>query len=247
MSETKNAATAVKEERKEERIMQKLVKNWVFTITVCALLSILSLLMFLDGFGVGEIYMGKRIIHLITAVVLALYVVFVLFPMVARYRGTVQAFLIFEVVILLITVVGQACSDFWNVPLFSTLPVCSVLGLALWLRGVVETVHAYLLRGTDAKKKIPLWGLCLYILLSAVGVWQMVRPLIPDTYFIFCIAGLSLVLATLFGYATAHNRRISGASERARQRRAAKAQKRAAKEAAKASKSTALVVSDKKD
>lgn len=212
--------------------MQKLMKNWVFTLIVCILLSVLALLMFLDGFGVGDIYLGKTIIHLLTAIVLALYTVFVLFPLVVRYRGATQAFVIAETGILLITVVGQACSDFFSIPIFSTLPVCSVLGLALWLRGAVETVHAYLLRGTDAKKKIPLWGLCLYILLSAVGVWQMVKPLIPDKYFIFCIAILSLVIAVIFGYATALNRRNSGATERAKQKREKKRAERAAKEAA---------------
>ena len=214
--------------------MQKLMKNWIFTLIVCILLTILSLLMFLDVFG--DIYLGKTIIHLLTAVVLGLYTVFVLFPLVIRYRGTAQAFVIVETVILLITVMGQACSDFINIPLFSTLPVCSALGLALWLRGAVETVHAYLLRGTDAKKKIPLLGLCLYILLSAVGVWQMVKPLIPDKYFIFCIGVLSLVIAVIFGYTTALNRRVSGASERAKQKREKKKAERAAKEAAAAAK-----------
>lgn len=227
--------------------MQKLMKNWVFTLIVCILLTVLALLMFLDGFGVGDIYLGKAIIHLLTAVVLALYTVFVLFPLVIRYRGTAQVFVIVETVILLITVVGQACSDFFEIPIFSTLPVCSVVGLAVWLRGAVETVHAYLLRGTDAKKQIPLWGLCLYILLSAIGVWQMVRPLIPDKYFIFCIGALALIIAVIFGYTTALNRRTSGASARAKERRAKKAAARAAKEAEKETEKAAVVPVAEKD
>lgn len=216
--------------------MQKLMKNWVFTLIVCILLSVLALLTFLDGFGVG-IDFAQRVIHLLTAVVLALYTVFALFPLLVRYRGATRFFVFGEVVILLITVVGQACSDFLAFPIFSTLPVCSVLGLALWLRGAVETVHAYMLRGTDAEKKIPLWGLCLYILLSAFGVWQMVKPLIPDKYFIFCIGALSLIIAVIFGYATAVNRHESGATERAKERRAKRKEARAAKLAAAAEQS----------
>ena len=52
--------------------MQKLMKNWIFTLIVCILLSILSVLMFLDGVGVGDVHIGYRIIHVLTAVVLLL-------------------------------------------------------------------------------------------------------------------------------------------------------------------------------
>ena len=209
--------------------MQKLIKNWIFTLIVCILLSVLSLLMFLSYFDVGGMRIGRDLLHLVAAVMLGLYTVFVMFPIVARYRGTIQAFAIAETGILLLTAVAQACSGFFVIPFFATLQVFSVLGLVLWLRGAVETVHAYLLRGTDSQKKIPLWGLCLYILLSAFGIWQVARPSIQDKYFILCIAIISLVIAALFGYATAINRRNSGATARAQQRRAKKQAERDAR------------------
>ena len=187
--------------------MQKLMKNWVFTLVVCCLLSILAVLMILDGFGVGDIYLGRQILHILAAVVLSLYLIFGLFPLLRTYRGTVQAFLIFEIALLTVAVVAQACQQFFRIPILAEMQVCSILGLALWLRGAVKTVHAYVLNGTANAKRIPLWQLCCYILLSAVGVWQMVDPLVEDRYFIFCIGAAALVSAAIFGYATAQNRK----------------------------------------
>lgn len=187
--------------------MQKLMKNWIFTLIVCILLSILAVLMILDGFGVGDVYLGQQILHILAAVVLSLYLIFALFPLLKTYRGTVQAFLICEIVLLLVAVVAQACQQFFRIPILAEMQVCSILGLALWLRGVVKTVHAYVLNGTANAKKIPLWQLCCYILISAVGVWQMVDPLVKDRYFIFCIGAAALVTAAIFGYATVQNRK----------------------------------------
>ena len=149
--------------------MQKLIKNWVFTLVTCILLTILAVLMFLDGFDVGGLHIGERLIHLAAAIALTLYVVFALFPLTWRYKGTLRAFVVGEIVIMLLTAVAHICMEWFTIPLISSLQVCSVLGLALWLRGVVETVHAYLSAAEqEAEKRIPLWKLLLYILLSAV-------------------------------------------------------------------------------
>ncbi len=210
--------------------MQKLMKNWIFTLITCILLAILSVLMFLSGFEVGGMHIGRNIIHIVAAVALALYTVFALFPLVVRYRGALQGFVLGEVAILLLTAVAHVCMEFFAIPLLSDLQVCSVLGLALWLRGAVETVHAYLSASDeDTSKRIPLWRLLLYILLSAVGVWQLVKPLISDNVFIFVIGGISCIVAVIFGYATAANRKATS-DERAAKKAAKKAKKQQAAE-----------------
>ena len=216
--------------------MQKLMKNWVFTLITCILLAILSVLMFLSGFEVAGIRIGRNIIHIVAGVALALYTVFALFPLVARYRGALQGFVLGEVIILLVTAAAHLCMEFFAIPLLSDLQVCSVLGLALWLRGVVETVHAYLSASdADVKKRIPLWKLLCYILLSAVGVWQLVKPLVSDSVFIFVIGAISGVMGLIFAYATAANRKAT-ADVRAAKKAAKMAAKRAKKEEAEAQK-----------
>lgn len=187
--------------------MRKLMNNWIFTLVVCILTALLALLMLLDGLGVGDLFISKKVLHLLASVALGLYTVFVIFPLTVRYRGKIQAFVIGEALILVLLVVGLFCCNFSNnIPLLSSLEICSVMGFALWLRGAVETVRAYLLRGTALKNQTPLWALCLYILLSFVGVWQMFAPSVRDIYFIFCLATLAFVIAAIFGYATVMNR-----------------------------------------
>lgn len=207
--------------------MQKLMKSWIFTLITCALLAALAVLTFLDGFDVGGLHIGDRIIHLMAAISLSLYVIFALFPLTVRYKGALRPFVIGEIVILAITAVAHVCMEWFMIPLISDLEVCAVLGLAIWLRGAVETVHAYLSAAdTDAKKRVPLWKLLAYILLCAVGVWQLIAPIISDRSFIFVIAVAATVMAVIFGCLTYMNRK-AGAEERKKK----KAEKLAKKQA----------------
>ena len=215
-------------------MMQKIMKNWVFTLITCILLTILAILMFLDGFDVGGLRLGSRLIHLLAAVALALYLIFAIFPLSWRYKGTLRIFVIGEIVLLGLTAVAHICMEWFVVPLISNLQVCSVLGLVLWLRGAVETVHAYLSAADgENQKRVPLWKLLCYILLSAVGVWQLIKPSITDRSFIFVIAVAAAVMALIFAWLTASNRK-AGAAERKAKKAEKLAKKKAAQEAAKA-------------
>jgi len=216
--------------------MQKLMKNWIFTMITCILLVMLAVLMFLGALGVKGVTLAQDILHLLVAIVLAVYMVFTLFPMLTRRRGVVQIFVGVEIALLILTIVGLVCAQV-NVPFFSALQVCSVVGLAVWLRGAVEIIHAYRLQGSAAQKKVPLWALCLYILVCAFGVWQMASPSIPDKYFLFVIGAISAVMAAIFGYATAQNRRAGSA----------KRQEKKKKKSAKQSPQTTAVVPAKED
>ncbi|MBE6555275.1 MAG: hypothetical protein E7663_03440 [Ruminococcaceae bacterium] len=195
------------------------MKNWIFTLITCILLALLAVIMLLGAFEVDGFTLARDLLHLLVAVILSLYIIFALIPMVVQYRGKVKMFVVAEIAILILTVIGQACVQFVNIPILSGLQACSVLGLAIWLRGVVETVHAYLLRGTESKKKIPLWGLCCYIGLSAFGMWQIARPTIADKHFLFAIGAISLIMAAIFGYATAQNRKGKGEGKKVKKKK----------------------------
>ena len=190
--------------------MQKLMKNWIFTMITCILLAVLATVMLLGALEVNGFTLAKDILHLLVAVVLVIYIVFTLFPLVWRYRGVPRLFVLTEVALLILTAVALVFAQI-NVPFFSTLQACSVVGLAIWLRGAVEIVRAYVQKGVDGAKKTPLWALCLLILVCAFGVWQMANPTIKDKHFLFVIAVVSIVMATIFGVATAQNRKRSGA------------------------------------
>ena len=120
------------------------MKNWIFTMITCILMAVLAVLMFLSGFRVGGMHIGNDVLHIVAAVALTIYVIFTLFPLVARHRGALQGFVIGEIIILLLTAVAHVIMNFdIHIPLLYNLQVCSVLGLALWLRGVVERKSAF--------------------------------------------------------------------------------------------------------
>ncbi len=198
--------------------MQKLIKNWIFTLIVCILLALLTAVMLLGAFEVKGFTLARDILHLLMAVILGIYVVLGLFPTLIRYRGVIRVFVGTEILVLVLAMVALAFAQV-NMPFFSSLQACSVVGLALWARGAVEIVHAYLLQGSNSEKKIPLWGLGCYILLCAFGMWQMARPTIADKHFLFVIGGVSLVMTVIFAYATAKNRQGKG---KPRKKKAAK-------------------------
>ena len=181
--------------------MEKLMKNWIFTLIICMLLTILAVLMILGALDVMSF--AKDVLHLVAAVILALYIAFVLIPLLPRYQGTARAFLVGEIALLILTVIAQASMQAVRIPGLSGLAIFSVFGLALWLRGAVATIRAYL---TQGENRPALWMVCCFIIVSAIGVWQMVRPLIADKHLLWFIGIVSVVAAVLFGYATAKNR-----------------------------------------
>ena len=205
--------------------MKKLMRNWIFTMIACILMAILAALMILDGFDVGGLHIADRMLHLVAAVALVIYVVFALFPLLIRCCGVLRAFVLGEIAILLLTALAHACAEWIAVPLIGDIEICTVLGLALWLRATVEIVRAYLSGAGDDATRVPLWKLLVCILLAAAGVWQMASPLISDRAFIFAIGAAAGVMAILFALVTLSNRKVTAPAraEKKRQREEKKA------------------------
>ena len=187
--------------------MQKIMKNWIFTLVMGVLLFLVALLMLLDGFGVADRYLTVEIIHEITAVFVAFYVILVLCPMIPRYQKAVRFFALGEIAILLLTVVGIFFNTVSEIRWIENMVLCSVVGLVIWLRSAVELIRSYLEAVDGAEQKAPLWRVCLYVLTAAVGVWQMASPVIGNRYLIFPIAVLTLLIAAGFGVQTFRNRK----------------------------------------
>ena len=188
--------------------MQKIIKNWIFTLVMTIVLALLAILMFLDGVGVADRFWTQSVIHEITAVFVACYVVLVLCPMIPGYQKQARYFALGEIAILILTVVGIFFNSVSEIRFIEKMVLCSVVGLVIWLRSVVETVDAFLKSADSTEDKpLPLWRLCLYILLAALGVWQMASPAIANRYLIFPISILTLLIAAGFCIATIRNRK----------------------------------------
>ena len=187
--------------------MQKIMKNWIFTLVMGIVLLLLATLMLLDGFGVADRFWTVEIIHEITAVFVACYVVLVLCPMIPRYTKNARFFALGEIAILLLVVVGIFFNSVSRIRWIEALVLCSVVGLVIWLRSVVELIRSYLDAVDGAEKKAPLWRVCIYVITAAIGVWQMASPAVKNRYLIFFIAALTLLIAAGFGVQTVRNRK----------------------------------------
>ena len=66
----------------------------------------------------------------------------------------------------------------------------------------------------------------LYILLSGVGVWQLVAPSIANRSFIFVIAIAAIVIAVIFAWTTATNYKAGDAERKARKKAKEEEEKR---------------------
>ncbi len=182
--------------------MQKLMKNKIFTLVVAVCLLTLAALLLLDGLGVGDLYIGRRILYPLAGALLLLYVALTLFPALSRTRGALRLVLIVETVLLLLAAVSYLLADLIALPLLSDLTVCALIGLTLALRGAALCVTAYLHEG---EKRAPLWHFILYLCLLAVGVWQMSAPLVPDRLILLVIGILAFVAAVYFAIGTVIN------------------------------------------
>lgn len=200
--------------------MQKLMKNWVFTMIACILLAIWSVLLFLDGFDVGGMRVADRMLHLFAAVALVIYTVFALFPLVGRYNGLLRGVVLGEIAILLVMALLQICMEWVVVPVAFLARPCVLLGLVLWLRATVEILHAYLCAANkESGTGVPLWKLLFYVLLSALGVWQMAKPLISDKSFVFAIGTVAGVMGVLFAAMTVFNYRVTAPERSAKKQK----------------------------
>jgi hypothetical protein len=187
--------------------MQKIMKNWIFTLVMGILLLLLSVLMLLDGFGVADRYLTVEIIHEITAVFVACYVLLVLCPMIPRYQKKARFFALGEIALLILVVVGIFFNSVSEIRWIENMVLCSVVGLVIWLRSAVELIRSYLEAVDGEEEKAPLWRVCVCVLTAAIGVWQMASPVIGNRYLIFPIAVLTLLIAAGFGVQTVRNRK----------------------------------------
>ena len=182
--------------------MQKMLKNKIVTLALAVLLAALAVLLLLDGFGVGHLYVGRQILHPLAGALLAVYVLLAVIPQFTRTHKTVRIFVIVEVVILALAALAHLFSELLALVLLSDLSVCALVGLALFLRGLVLALGAYLESG---EKHAPLWHFIGFLAMMTVGVWQLASPIVPDRFILLVIGVLAFLAALYFTARTVVN------------------------------------------
>lgn len=116
---------------------------------------------------------GAMIVNITMGVALALYLIFYLAKkLLIASNSKIQLLTIIEFIVLTVIALGCFLAQF-NI-LRITQP-CMILGIALWARGAIEIVRAYLYRGT-ADSKYPAWLLVVAIAMVTIGTYIIAAP-----------------------------------------------------------------------
>lgn len=158
--------------------MQKLMKNWIFTLVIAVILLCFGVIMFTP--------LGEDAMSILVAVGAVIYMVLVLADNVIHYDGKLRIFAVIELLLVAVLVVGLVVEDYRLIPLDG---VSGSVGAIMWLRAFVEVLHGYYLQENvgRAKAEAPVGGA---VELGKVEHFKLGRMLI-------CIAVLSVGVALI--------------------------------------------------
>lgn len=178
--------------------MKKILNNRIAALVIAVLLLLFAVAFLLGALEVRAFSFMRDVLRLLVAAVLAAYAVLFLGGQARAREGVAQKLIIGEMAVLFLLALSQALVQFFEMPLFSAMQVCAVLGFAVALRFALEIVMAYLAK--TAVGGTPIWLFCLYLLGFAFGVWQMASPAVRDKHFLFVLAAFSLLGAAVFAF-----------------------------------------------
>lgn len=150
---------------------------------------------------------GSKIINILLAVAILYYVILYLFKKVRSSRGAVQILTAVEIVLLSLIALGCVLSQF---RVINVSDPCQILGLALWLRGVIELVRAYYYRGSSSTIKYSLLQLAIAIAMVSFGVYIFARPFISRVaiqWILVCALLIFAVFTLLYGISAKPNKK----------------------------------------
>lgn len=141
---------------------------------------------------------GEIVLLIIIGILLLVYVYGYLLPKVTlKSKGVILLLTLIEMA--LHTVLALTCifTKFFGTPIFKDGFV--ILGVAMWIRGVVETFRAYYYRGNGTK--YPLYKVAITVLLITGGTYLYLKPIITNIQLVYglCFAffGCAILLVVL--------------------------------------------------
>ena len=167
----------------------------VFTLILTILLMGFGIIMFTS--------LGVTAMNYLVAAGLIVYIVLVLVDNVLHYRGRIQIFAIFELMLITMLAAGLF------VPEFNVLGISGVnasLGFAMWIRAIVEVLHGYFLQGSDGKLRFSLFKMILCIAFLSLGVAILCSPLINEQVLRWGVGCFSIFGSLVMAWVTSRNR-----------------------------------------
>lgn len=129
--------------------------------------------------------LGLTILIIVIGVLLLIYVYGYLITVVKKSRGVMLVLTLIEMVIL--TLVALSCILIRIINKTFITEGIQVLGLAFWIRGVVESFRAYYFRGQEGHK-YPVYNVIINVFLITIGTWFFFSHLISNSQLVWALA-----------------------------------------------------------
>lgn len=192
--------------------MKNLHKNYVFDFILAALLLALGIVL-LPPFGIGQ-----RVLDIFVAIGLLAYLALYLFGRLRRTRGTSLVLTAIEFFVILLIAVGLVLKQ---LQIFSLGETCQILGVVIWLRGIVSLLSHYFTSYQTQRKKRSLLFFLLYLVLVTLGTYLFAKPLFTNETVLWILSIALIVAALCFValailYLPARGKKGSGATRKSK-------------------------------
>lgn len=138
---------------------------------------------------------GSKLLSYFMVAAIFFYLFAYVFKKIKSSRGTVQVLTIIEFVLLALVGLGLVFNEL-KVINISDEPA-QILGLVLYLRGVIEIFRAYY-HQRDSKVKYPVWWLAVMIFFITFGVYLWFNPIISRINLVWILGLIFVVIGLLF-------------------------------------------------
>jgi signal transduction histidine kinase len=184
------------ENAKKSRIPKNKRFYWAFY-----LLSLISLVLGVALLPVWEKTdvvwkdLGTNLISMILFFIIIVYIVGYLIKQIIREKKiTIKILTVFEAGFFFAIAIGCIMEQFNMV---SVVGPCTIVGAAIWSRGFVYIVKAYLCKH-EKTDKYPLWMLVFSVGLVTLGTIMMTKEIFTTRHIVWFSAGLLIVAALVF-------------------------------------------------
>ena len=130
--------------------------------------------------------LGYQVVSYVIAAVIIVYLILYLFKKIKKSKGTIRLLTIIEFILLALIALGLVVSQ---LQIFGITNPSVILGLALYIRGVIEVFRAYYYQRSSTTVKYPLGWLVMAILFMTFGVILMVTKIITVDIILYVIVG----------------------------------------------------------
>ncbi len=181
-----------------KKLFSKKTTRWFWLYFVSGLLLlILSIMLMPIWTNAGDWAFfknwGMSIIQLLVAAIICIYLFCYLIKKIMKGKnGVIKTLTIVEFVLMALIAIGCILQQFKVINVGSA---CSILGVALWCRGVVEIFRAYY-HQKGQNEKYPLWWLAIAIGFVSFGTYIFAKPFFQDTTILWIFDILLVLFAT---------------------------------------------------